>query len=224
MCRVGRLRLVCDMASDLKFALRQSPLLNLLHPLRVNTATRAATDPNAATDLAYYVALNCEMFIHSNQSPHSSSCSPARSLEVVGGHRAHPSWGGQVMSCRAVQGGDRMESAGRRQGDRAGNAENTGARLVPLCAPVLFTSQDVIHDIRLYLPTHPTSPLPHDRFGVVTPVNNRHHPAGVVTSVITLPSLVRGARLDGAVEAQCRRRAWHQPQPESRTSPCTQTV
>ena len=95
-----------------------------------------------------------------------------------------------------------MESAGRRQGDRAGNAENTGARLVPLCAPVLFTSQDVIHDIRLYLPTHPTSPLPHDRFGVVTPVNNRHHPAGVVTSVITLPSLVRGARLDGAVEAQ----------------------
>eukprot|EP00964_Phaeocystis_antarctica_P042319 scaffold24253_cov65-Phaeocystis_antarctica.AAC.2 len=39
------------MASDLKNSLRQSPLLNLLHPLRVNTATRAATDPNAATDL-----------------------------------------------------------------------------------------------------------------------------------------------------------------------------
>ena len=67
MCRVGRLRLVCDMASDLKFALRQSPLLNLLHSLRVNTATRAATDLNAATDLAYYVALNILTSHHTPQ-------------------------------------------------------------------------------------------------------------------------------------------------------------
>ena len=41
----------------------------------------------------------------------------------------------------------------------------------------------------IYPPTPP--PLQHDCYGVVTSVNTRHHPAGVVTSVITLPSLVR---------------------------------
>ena len=156
MCRVGRLRLVCDMASDLKFALRQSPLLNLLHSLRVNTATRAATDPNAATDLAYYVALNCEMFIHSNQSPHSSSCSPARSLEVVGGHRAHPSWGGQVMSCRQC----REETAWSPQGGGKETAQATQRTLVPglcRCAHQCSLPHKMLYTIYgfIYPPTPP---------------------------------------------------------------------
>ena len=97
--------------------------------------------------------------------------------------------------------------------------------------PLFITSLDkmlyTIHGF-IYPPTPPT--LQHDRVGVVTPVHNPRHPAGVVTSVITLPSLARAtrrarrARLDGAVEAQCRRRAWHHPRPESRASPCTSAV
>ena len=58
--------------------------------------------------------------------------------------------------------------------------------------PLFNTSLDkmlyTIHGF-IYPPTPP--PLQHDCYGVVTSVNTRHHPAGVVTSVITLPSLVR---------------------------------
>ena len=56
----------------------------------------------------------------------SSACRSlcAQGRRRSGGHRAHTSLGGQVMSCRVVQ-GERMESAGRRQGERVGSAEST---------------------------------------------------------------------------------------------------
>ena len=56
-------------------------------------------------------------------------------------------------------------------GDRPSTSSTVLCLVLPTHTRIyaaLYLTQDVIHDTRLYLPTHPTPPLQHDRFGVVT--------------------------------------------------------
>eukprot|EP00964_Phaeocystis_antarctica_P061042 scaffold36451_cov67-Phaeocystis_antarctica.AAC.2 len=86
------------------------------------------------------------------------------------------------MSCRAVQGGDRMESAGRRQGERAGNAKNTHAHSdTSACTAVAVLKpigaggvcKQLLRPWISHVSTSRTSPARH--FSIGSPLQDRGH-------------------------------------------------